>query len=317
MTRPVRVAITPGDPLGIGAEVGVLAAARAPEGCQPVLVGDRALWERAAALRRVSLGGVEVVPADPEADPAWGHVPELAAIATAVGGCLDGRWQAVSTGPIHKASLQRLGFPRSGHTPYLADLCGLDPAEAVMMFAGGTLTVVLVTVHVPLADVPRLLSSEGIVRVSRVAADVMRGGWQLPSPRVAVCGLNPHAGEEGMLGGEDIEVVAPAVQALREGGLDASGPWPPDTVFARAVGGEFDLVVALYHDQGLIPVKTLDFGRSVNITAGLPIVRTSVDHGTARDLAWTAQADARPAVAALAMACRLARARLPARVEED
>jgi 4-hydroxythreonine-4-phosphate dehydrogenase len=314
---PVRIAVTPGDPLGIGPEVGVLAAARAPRGSRPVLVGDRALWERAAALRRVSLDGVEIVPADRDADPGWGHVPELAAIATAVRGCLNGRWAAMSTGPIHKASLQRLGFPRSGHTPYLADLCGLDPKEAVMMFAGGSLTVVLVTVHVPLTDVPGLLRAVDIERVTRIAAEVVRSGWHLDRPRVAVCGLNPHAGEEGTLGRDEIEVVSPAVEALREGGLDVTGPWPPDTIFARAAGGEFDLVVALYHDQGLIPVKTLDFGRSVNITAGLPIVRTSVDHGTARDLAWTGQADARPAVAALAMACKLARARLPSGVEED
>lgn len=306
---PVRVAITPGDPLGVGPEVGAVAAVCAPAGCEAVLIGDRDLWERAATLRRVSLDGIEIVPAVAEADPEWAQVPELAAIATAVRGCLDGRWQGLSTGPIHKAALQAQGFPRSGHTPYLADLCGLDPDEAVMMFAGGSLKVVLATVHVPLSDVPALLSVAGICRVGRIAADVVRGGWQQPSPRVAVCGLNPHAGEAGTLGHEDDDVVAPAVAALREAGIDASGPWPADTIFARAARDEFDLVVALYHDQGLIPVKTLDFGRSVNITAGLPIVRTSVDHGTARDVAWTGNADARPAVAALEMACRLARVR--------
>ena len=304
--KPIRVAITCGDPLGVGPEVGVLSAVCAPEGCRPVLVGERDLWERAADLRRVRLRDIEVLEPDPSADAAWGHVPELAAVATAVRGCLDGRFQGVCTGPIHKASLQEQGFPRSGHTPYLADLCGLPPDRAVMMFAGGSLTVVLATVHVPLADVPRLLRREDIVRVGRVAADVVRGGWRLAEPRVAVCGLNPHAGEAGTLGREDDEVVAPAVAALRDAGVDASGPWPADTVFARAAKGDFDLVVALYHDQGLIPVKTLDFGRSVNITAGLPIVRTSVDHGTARDIAWTGDADAKHAVAALAMACRLA-----------
>ena len=316
MTSPVRVAITLGDPLGIGPEVGVLAAVCAPEGCHPVLIGDRALWERAAALRRLRLDGVEIVPVEAAADPAWGHVPELAAIATAVRGCLDGRWRAVSTGPIHKADLQQLGFPHSGHTPYLADLCGLDPDRAVMMFAGGELRVVLATVHVPLAEVPRILDTAAVVRVGRIGAEVVRRGWSMASPRVAICGLNPHAGERGTLGREDDEVVAPAVSALREDGIDASGPWPADTLFARAARGQFDLVVALYHDQGLIPVKTLDFGRSVNITAGLPIVRTSVDHGTARDLAWTGKADARHAVAALAMACRLARSSATG-VEED
>ncbi len=314
--HPVRIAITPGDPLGVGPEVGALAAVCAPDGCLPVLIGDRELWERAAALRRVRLDGIEVATADPSADPTWGHVPELAAIATAVRGCLDGRWQGISTGPIHKAHLQSLGFPRSGHTPYLAELCGLDPGRAVMMFAGGSLTVVLATVHVPLAEVPRILDVGTVVRVARIAARVVTRGWELPAPRVAVCGLNPHAGEAGTLGREDADVVGPAVARLRSEGLDASGPWPADTVFARAARGEFDLVVALYHDQGLIPVKTLDFGRSVNITAGLPVVRTSVDHGTARDLAWTGEADARHAVAALAMADRLAR-RSATGVEED
>lgn len=301
----IQVAITTGDPKGVGPEVGAVAASRALRVCRPVLIGEPDLWRRAAASRGVSLDGVELVPADRDADSRWGHVPELAAIATAVRGCLDGRWQAVSTGPIHKADLQRAGFHHAGHTPYLAELCGRAPEDAVMMFAGGDLAVVLATVHLPLAEVPRRLRAADVVRAARAGREMLRRGWSLASPRVAVCGLNPHAGEDGTMGDEEIREVRPAVEQLAAEGIDVSGPWPADTLFARAARGEFDLVVALYHDQGLIPVKTIDFGRSVNITAGLPVVRTSVDHGTARDVAWTGSADARHAEAALAMAIRL------------
>ncbi len=175
-----------------------------------------------------------------------------------------------------------------------------------MMFAGGRLAVVLATVHVPLASVSSLLQAEDVVRAARAGVEQLRRGWGIAAPRVAVCGLNPHAGEGGALGTEDVEQIAPAVAALCSEGVQASGPWPADTVFARAARGDFDLVVAMYHDQGLIPVKTLDFGSSVNITAGLPIVRTSVDHGTARDLAGTGRAESGSMEAAVEMAVRLA-----------
>ena len=259
------------------------------------LVGPAPLWKRAAELRGVA-GALPIF--EPVAG-AWG-LPEVDAIEHAVRGCLEGRYAAVTTGPIHKADLLAAGFPHPGHTPYLALLCGLEPDDAVMLFSGGRLSVALATCHIPLGQVPERLTVQALVRAGREAATL------LDADRVAVCGLNPHAGEGGRLGHEDAAVVAPAVVALRACGLDASGPHPADTVFGRAARGEFDLVVACYHDQGLIPVKTLDFGRSVNITAGLPIVRTSVDHGTARDIAWTGRADATHTVAALDMAARLA-----------
>jgi len=292
-----RVAITQGDPLGVGPEVGVVAAVSAR--CEVVLVGDRALWERAAALRGISIDGIEVVVATDELD----------AIEIGVGGCLDGRWDAVCTMPVHKADLQARGFRHSGHTPYLAELCGRPDDDAVMVFAGGALAVSLATMHIPLRDVPDALDAAAIGRAARGLAEVL-GALGTAAPRLAVCGLNPHAGEDGTLGTEDRDVVAPAVAGLRAGGLDITGPYPADTLFARAAGGDFDGVVALFHDQGLIPVKTLDFGRSVNITAGLPIVRTSVDHGTARDVAWTGRAEPRHAVAAVAMAAALAKGRV-------
>ena len=300
----VCVALTPGDPRGVGPELGLRVASARPG--QVVLVGDRSTWTRAADWTGLSLDGLRVEPADPEADPEFGRLPEIAAVATAVRGCLDGRFDAVCTGPIHKADLLEAGFPYPGHTPYLAALCGRPAEDAVMMFAGGRLAVVLATVHVPLASVPGLLQAEDVLRAARAGVEQLQRGWGLASPRVAVCGLNPHAGEGGALGTEEGELIAPAVAALRAEGLEASGPWPADTVFARAARGDFDLVVAMYHDQGLIPVKTLDFGSSVNITAGLPIVRTSVDHGTARDLAGTGRAESRSMEAAVDMAIRLA-----------
>ena len=292
----IRVAMTCGDPLGVGPEVGVVAAAAAP--CEVVLVGPRALWGRAAALRGLDPGDLQIV------EPPGAGPVEVVAIDAAVSGALAGRWDAVCTMPIHKADLQAGGFRWSGHTPYLAHLCGRPEHEAVMVFAGGELSVSLATVHLPLADVPGALSPEAVERAGRGLVDVLRRRG-VAAPALAVCGLNPHAGEEGTLGLEDERVVRPGIAALREVGIDASGPHPADTVFARAAGGEFDGVVAMYHDQGLTPVKTLDFSRSVNITAGLPIVRTSVDHGTARDIAWTGRADARHAVAAVAMAAEL------------
>ena len=289
------IALTCGDPQGIGAEVGAAAWAALRDRLDITLVGPRALWERAAALRGVD-GALPVV----EPAPGRWARPELDAIDHAVAGCLDGRYAALTTGPIHKADLLAVGFPHPGHTDYLAALCGREPGDAVMLFSGGQLSVALATVHAPLARVPSVLSTAGILRAGREAAAL------LGARRVAVCGLNPHAGEGGALGSEDADIVAPAVAALAALGLEASGPHPADTVFARAARGDFDLVVACYHDQGLIPVKTLDFGRSVNITAGLPLVRTSVDHGTARDIAWTGRADASHTVAALEMAARLA-----------
>jgi 4-hydroxythreonine-4-phosphate dehydrogenase len=276
------------------------------------LLGPRELWDRAAKLRGLDRAALTRAVVEPERDPSfgarapdWSQLPEIAAISTAVRGCLSGRWDAVVTGPIHKADLLRAGFPHPGHSPYLAALCGRRPDEAVMLFAGGRLVVALATVHLPLRRVPEILDAATIERAGATAADLVRARLGVAAPRLAVCALNPHAGENGELGHEDGRIVAPAVAALRVRGVDASGPWPADTIFARALRGDFDLVLALYHDQGLIPVKTLDFGATVNITAGLPIVRTSVDHGTARDIAWTGTADPASTIAALRMAERL------------
>ncbi len=315
----LRIAITPGDPLGVGAELAV----RAWQHLQGrgvadlTLVGPPELWSRAADLVGVPSGALATMPVDLDSDPDWAGLPGVGEVATAVRGCLEGRFDAVCTGPLCKASLLAEGFPYMGHTPYLAALCGIPGDDAVMVFAGGQLTVSLATVHLPLSQVPAALNEAGILRAARGAASVLRTGWGIESPRIAVCGLNPHAGEGGRLGHEDEEIVAPAVLRLCEQGYEASGPWPGDTIFGRAARGEFDLVVAAYHDQGLVAVKTLDFGASVNITAGLPIIRTSVDHGTARDIAWTGVAEPASTIAAVSMAARLARGRLASGVARE
>lgn len=304
----VRIAVTPGDHEGIGPELALRLwqALGTSDSVEFTFVGPLDLWRRAAELVGVSAQTIPTAEVDPKSDPEWAHLAGIGEVATAVRGCLSGRFDALCTGPLHKASLLEQGFPYMGHTPYLAALCGRSCEDAVMVFAGGRLTVSLATVHVPLARVPLVLSESGIVRAALGVADVVRMGWGIERPRIAVCGLNPHAGEDGRLGKEDEQVVAPAVAALRKQGLDASGPWPGDTVFGRALRGDFDAVVAAYHDQGLVAVKTLDFGKSVNITAGLPLLRTSVDHGTARDIAWKGIANAEGMIAAARMAIRLA-----------
>lgn len=314
MTVTAPVAVTCGDPLGVGPEVALAAWHQLTEAGElredeVVFIGPEDLWQRAARwveLPQRLASALPVVAPEPEAAGEHGAIDEIAAIATAVYGALDGHYGAVCTGPIHKKSLLDRGFPFQGHTPYLASLCGLSPEEAVMVFAGGRLTVALATVHRPLRDVPDGLTLRDIVWAGKAARDLLVRGLGQEEPRVAVCGLNPHAGEDGALGDEEQTKVGPAVGVLQRQGVDAHGPFPADTLFPSAARGDWDLVIALYHDQGLIPVKTLDFGRSVNLTAGLPIWRTSVDHGTARDIAWTKRANPEHMVSALRMAKRLA-----------
>jgi 4-hydroxythreonine-4-phosphate dehydrogenase len=304
--RRTRVALTPGDPHGIGAEVGILAWAACREEADLFLLGEAPLWERAALLRGIPrpAGGFPVV--EPSQSLRGRHVlPEIAAVAEAVAGCQDGRWDAVATGPIHKKRAQDAGFGHAGHTEFLSALCGLPPEQARMVFLGGRLVVALATVHLPLRLVPLHLDGPTVLHTIRVLDAILRGPLGLAHPRIACCGLNPHAGEEGMLGDEEGRVIAPAITEARASGIDVEGPLPGDSVFHRAILGRWDGVVALYHDQGLIPVKLLDSGQSVNVTAGLPIVRTSVDHGTARDIAWRGEARPESMIAAVRWAARL------------
>jgi 4-hydroxythreonine-4-phosphate dehydrogenase len=312
MNRPLVA--TPGDPAGIGPEVTIRALATWPRrghrrvvvlgAARPVREAARAIgWSIAEA------GTLDEALDDPRdvvlVEPTGDEPVEVAAIRGAVGACLAGRAGALVTGPIHKARLAARGFPFPDHTSFLGALCGVP--EPVMAFVGGSLRVALVTVHLPLAAVPAAITRERVAHTIRVADAALRGPLGLATPRLLVCGLNPHAGDAGLLGHEEQDAIGPAVAEARANGLDARGPMSAEAAFLGATRGEGDLVVAMYHDQGLAPLKAVDFGRSVNWTLGLPFVRTSVDHGTADDLVGTGRADPASFTAALDLADRLAR----------
>lgn len=210
------------------------------------------------------------------------------------------------TGPIAKARLAEVGFSHPGQTEFVAYACGVDPGDAVMMLAGPSLRTVPITVHVPLADVPRLLSAELIERRAAIVARALRDDFGIAAPRLAITALNPHAGEEGRMGGEENAIIAPAVAALRARGIDATGPHPADALFAARSRENFDVAICMYHDQALIPLKTLDFDEGVNVTLGLPVIRTSPDHGTAFGIAGKGLAHPGAMIAAIRMAGKCA-----------
>ena len=296
------LAITPGDPLGVGPEVVCMALRDRAEAGHPVnavVFGDAVALHRAAEWVGFDGRGVVVVDTAEQTEPA-----EVVAIRGAVDAIRVGRCSALVTGPIHKARLAARGFGFPGHTDFLGHLCGVD--RPVMAFVGGEVRVALVTVHMPLRAVPDALTVDAIVYTANQAHLALRDQLGLSRQRLAICGLNPHAGDNGLLGHEDADVVAPAVAQLQALGVDAFGPVSAEHAFVAARRGEADMVVAMYHDQGLAPLKALDFGRSVNWTLGLPLIRTSVDHGTADDLAGTGRADPGSMLAALALAEKLA-----------
>ena len=286
--RP-RIAITVGDPSGIGPEVAAKAAAdpRVVAVCEPILYAPS--------------DGARFAPGvlSAEAGRAAHDV-----IVRAVSDAMDGTVQAVATAPVNKEAFRLAGLEWTGHTDLLAHLTGAP--RVAMMFYSDRLMVVLATVHIALAEVPASLTLERVQATIALTAEAVPRFTKVP-PRIAVAGLNPHAGEHGLFGTEEDRVIAPAIAACRARGVDVSGPYPADTVFVRATRGEFDVVVACYHDQGLIPVKLLAFGQAVNVTLGLPIVRTSVDHGTAFDIAGKGVADPQSMIAAVLLAARLAR----------
>ena len=283
-----RIAITEGDPAGIGPEIARRAAGdpRVLAVCEPVLYG--------------AAEGARFVPGVLSAEAGRAAYD---AIVKAAGDARRGAVHAVATAPINKEALRLAGLPWNGHTDMLAHLTGA--AQVAMMFYSDELRVVLATVHEALADVPRLLTREVMEgTIDLTARELPRFG--ILKPRLGVAGLNPHAGEHGLFGLEEEQVIGPAIACCRTRGIDVSGPFPADTLFVRARRGEFDVVVACYHDQGLIPVKLVAFGRAVNVTLGLPIIRTSVDHGTAFDIAGKGVADSESMVAAVLLAARLA-----------
>jgi len=233
----------------------------------------------------------------------------LASLTRAVGLAVDGTAAAVVTGPIAKSRLAEVGFAHPGQTEFVAAACGVAPEDAVMMLAGSTLRTVPLTVHVALADVPRLVTRDLIERRARIVAAALVRDFGLAAPRLAVAALNPHAGEDGRMGHEDAAVIAPAVAALQAAGIAASGPHPADALFAPHRRDSFDVALCMYHDQALIPLKALDFDSGVNVTLGLPIIRTSPDHGTAFAIAGQALARPGATIAAVRMAGECAQRR--------
>ena len=322
MTKPL-IAVTMGDPTGIGPEIIALALARPEIGecCRVLVLGDEAAMERGIGITGVPLQLKVVNSGDlPDgARPGTIHLQSLSRLEpadivfgkpTAASGdamfryitgaarlCLAGTAAAMATAPISKESLNRAGHHYHGHTELLAELTGAG--EFVMMLAGDRLRVTLVTIHEALRDVPRLVTYEKVLATIRITHRDL-GRYVRQNPRLAVLALNPHSGEGGLFGDEDERTIRPAVEAARREGIDAVGPLPADTLFHFAARGDYDGVVCMYHDQGLIPLKLLHFDDGVNVTLGLPIIRTSVDHGTAYDLAGSGRASDASMAAAMA-----------------
>jgi 4-hydroxythreonine-4-phosphate dehydrogenase len=286
--RKPRVAITVGDPAGIGPEVAGRAAADPSvlEVCEPVIYGppEEAVFPPGVLSAQAGRAAHDAI---------------VRAVSDARRGVVD----AIATAPINKEAFRLAGLPWAGHTDLLAHLTGAG--RVAMMFYSDALCVVLATVHMPLVEVPRALTRESLEATIALTAGELPW-FGVSAPRIGVAGLNPHAGEHGLFGDEEGRVMTPAIAACRARGIDVSGPFPADSIFVRAVRGEFDVIVACYHDQGLIPVKLLAFGQAVNVTLGLPIVRTSVDHGTAFDIAGKGVADPGSMIAAVRLAARLA-----------
>jgi 4-phospho-D-threonate 3-dehydrogenase / 4-phospho-D-erythronate 3-dehydrogenase len=325
--RLPRIGITVGDPAGIGPEISLKAVAdqRILRDCTPVLVGDArnlkslakhlaipfnpdlttrgpGLPDRISGAAVYSLdnlaGEIEMGVESAETGRAAAEYIEVAARL-----CLSGELDAITTAPISKKALSLAGYPFPGHTELLADLAGCD--DFAMAFVAPTLRVALLTIHVPLADVPSLVKKADLERLIRLVDRELRR-YGLARPRIAVAAINPHAGESGLFGDEEAREMRPAIEACRAAGeIDVSGPYPGDTVFVRATRGEFDIVISCYHDQGLIPIKCLSFNEAVNVTLGLPFIRTSVDHGTAFDIAGKGIANPASMIAAISLAIDL------------
>jgi 4-hydroxythreonine-4-phosphate dehydrogenase len=303
------IAVTSGEPAGIGPEL-CAALLSDPVAARLTIIGDRGLLERTAGRPLPAERILHVPLLTPSVpgrlDPQNARYV-LALLDAGIDGCLAGRFDALVTAPVHKGVINDAGIPFTGHTEYLAKRCGA--ALPVMMLVGGGLRVALATTHLPLAKVSAALTADRLEQVIRVLEADLRAKFALAAPRILVCGLNPHAGEGGHLGREEIEVIAPVLERLRAEGLGLTGPVPADTAFLPERLAGHDAVLAMYHDQGLPVLKHASFGHAVNVTLGLPIVRTSVDHGTALDLAGTGRADAGSLRAALRLATELCAAR--------
>ena len=329
-TRPgacLRIALTPGEPAGIGPDLCILLAQQEQAHELAAIADPGLLLARAATLDLpltllpcntgaspvpTRAGQIRVLPVALRAPVQAGRLDPanaayvLETLDVAIAGCRDGRFAALVTGPVHKGVINDAGIPFSGHTEYLAEKTG--SAQVVMMLAAPGLRVALATTHLPLRAVSDAISVTGLQRVLRVLHHDLRERFGIAAPRILVCGLNPHAGEGGHLGREEVEIIAPALEALRAEGLQLFGPLPADTLFTPRYLEHADVVLAMYHDQGLPVLKHHGFGAAVNITLGLPIIRTSVDHGTALELAGSGRAEVGSLQAAIATAAQMAQA---------
>lgn len=321
MSDPKKIAITMGDPGGVGPEVIISALTRGSlEEITPVLVGDPMVFKSAADLlgKKLDLnivhdageaarGWINLIQAasglDRQAAPSAssGHAA-VACIKIAAEEAGRGAVNGIVTAPISKESLKLAGYPWPGHTEFLADLTGTK--EFAMMLVGGPLRVLLVTIHEAIARVPGLITRDRVLSAISLAARAT-GALGISAPRIGIAGLNPHAGEAGLFGDEELREICPAIADAKQAGYPVSGPYPPDIIFHKAYSGQLDIIVAMYHDQGLIPLKMIAFDRGVNVTVGLPIVRTSPDHGTAFDIAWKGVARSDSMIEALRLAARL------------
>lgn len=325
------IAITMGDPSGVGPEI-IVKALQAPDItaiCVPLVIGDRLALQRALTVCHATMKIREVIAVEEARSVPQGTIPLMALshlktsdiaygapsvaagdavyryICHAANLCLSGQAAAMATAPISKESMHCAGHDYPGHTELLAELCGSD--NFVMMLAGDVLRVSLVTIHEALHDVPRLVTFEKVLKTIRVTAEGIARLIGKPAPKLAVLALNPHCGEGGMFGSQEKDIIEPAIKTARQEGINAEGPLSADTLFHFARQGIYDGVVAMYHDQGLIPLKMLHFEDGVNITLGLPIIRTSVDHGTAYNLAGKSTASEKSLLAAIRMAVGLTR----------
>ncbi len=316
MMREKKIAVTIGDPAGIGPEVALKAILSSDVAgiCQPVIIGDRVVVEEAVKRFElpVSPGHIELVNVgeitskgfEKGRPTAAGGRASVAYIRRAVELALKRSVDAVVTAPISKESLKTAGFNWPGHTEMLAEFTCAK--EFAMVFYSDKLRLILVTIHTALANVPAMITKDRVFKTI-VLAQKACAALGIERPRIAVAGLNPHSGESGIFGTEEIDAIAPAVEEARQCGVPVSGPYPPDVIFHKAYKGEFDLIVCMYHDQGLIPLKMIAFDKGVNFTVGLPIIRTSPDHGTAYDIAWKGAANPSSMIEAIKLAVRMRR----------
>ena len=338
---PAPLAVSLGDPAGVGPELIAAAWARRHDGADGAAlppffaVGGADLLVAAAATRGISLPVTRITdpaaateafttalpvmdlaaaaaPYRPGAPDREGALLALASLTEACRLVTSGKAGAIVTGPIAKSRLAEVGFTHPGQTEFVGAACGVAPQDAVMMLAGPSLRTVPLTVHIALAGVPAALTTALIVSRARIAAAALTRDFGIARPRLAIAALNPHASEEGRMGDEEARIIAPAIAELRALGMDATGPHPADALFAPRMRGTYDLALCMYHDQALIPLKTLDFDSGVNVTLGLPIIRTSPDHGTAFGIAGKGLADAGAMLAAIRMAGQCAARRASA-----